>query len=179
MLLEDAYRKPVDFQHVAIGDVVRLTRRNALRSAGGSLLGALSGCSALSQGSAGEPDLNSIRVSNFDPTDRTTHVLMLDGGDPVYAASRNVPPPEYEGTAGGAEFDDSPTHVGDHVLYAWRDSQPTTEWLDFDFREYDGVCIGLLIRIGHRSAESATGETTLLKTTEAAGCPNQTSEDAG
>jgi hypothetical protein len=159
--------------------MVQETRRHALKLAGGSLLGALAGCSALSQGSSGEPDLSSIRVLNFDPTNRTTHVLMLDGTDPVYSASLDVPPPEYEGTAGGVEFDGFPTHVGDHVLYAWRDSQPTTEWLEFEFREYDGVCIGLVIQIGHRSSESATGETTLLKTTEASGCPNQTNEDTG
>jgi len=156
--------------------MVRLPRRKVLQLSGGGLLGAISGCTALSQEPAGEPDLSYIRAGNGDPVAHTLHVLILDRTDPVYSASLTVPASE-SGSPGGTHFADFPTHVGDHLLYVWRDSQPPSKWHEMDFREYDDECIGLVILIGELHG-GKKGEILLLTNRQVSECPTRTSEDA-
>ena len=187
MILGDAYRKHMDFQHVSIGNMVRLTRRHALQIGSGALLGAFAGCSTFSQEPAPDLSLRYIHALNKTPTARTLHVLILLGDEPVYSASREMPPHEQKGPDDFIQFDRLPETVEDHVLYAWRDSQPTAEWSRFDFteifseHEFDDnsdACIGLFIRITNSVLSDQKGEITIYGGPVAEGCPNRTSEDA-
>jgi hypothetical protein len=122
MLLEEAYRKPIDIQYVSIGNMVRLTRRNVLQDGSGALLAAFAGCSTFSQEPSPDPSFSHIDAVNKTPTARTLHVLILRGDEPVYSASREMPPPEHEDDYNFVYFDGLPETVGDHILYAWHDS---------------------------------------------------------
>jgi hypothetical protein len=97
-----------------------------------------------------------------------------------------MPPPEPEDDYNFVHFDGLPETVGNHVLYAWRDSQPTAEWRRFDFSEFSrkygfdenpDACIGLFIQITDVSSDQE-GEISIYGDPEAEGCPTRTSEDA-
>ncbi|WP_115864758.1 hypothetical protein [Halorussus litoreus] len=157
-----------------------LTRRRALQLCSVALAGGTAGCATSSRNSSVDPTLSELDANNYDFRSYTVSVLVLDGDEPVYSAEKEIGPAEPEESdssevarTGGARFEGFPTDVGDYVLYAWRDDQPTSEWAAFDFREWDTPCLGLNIQIGDVTG-SQTGEVSIWYTKDPDRCPAET-----
>lgn len=151
---------------------------------GSAIIAGLSGCTAFARGGT-ESTLGHITVSNLDFRSHTVSVLILDGEEPVYSAEvdASAAKPEEDDSSevaisGGGSFEGVPTEVGDHVLYAWRDRQPTSEWKQFDFSEVDASCLGLDIEIGS-VAESRRGEVSIWYTTDTNACEDTENSESG
>ena len=142
--------------------MTRLTRRSALRVAGGATAAALAGC--LGGGSSGDGDgdgdgddaaetltLGELAVTNFDTNPHTVHVVFFDDEDPVYWRSREIAAAE----DGPEDFvlEGYPSEPGEQVLHVRLDDQPAAKWVRFDFGESDASCLGLHVRIGDFSED--------------------------
>jgi len=159
--------------------MARLTRRRTLQLGSVTLGGAIAGCTALGDGDSETLTLGELHVDNLDFESHTVSVLFLDGENPVYWDTMDASPAESEeddatdvAVAGGGIFEGYPTEVGNYVMYAWRDQQPRSEWEQFDFREHDGSCIGVEIKIGDITG-SQPGDVSILFTQDTSNCHNE------
>lgn len=163
--------------------MVQVSRRKVLQLGGSALVTGLSGCGTLLGDSAPDPTLGELEVTNLDLRPHTVSVLVLDGDEPVYSAEVDVEAaePATDGssgvtTAGGGSFEGFPTDVEGHVLHAWRDTQPTSEWGTFDFQEVSASCFGLDIQIGD-TQQSNPGDVSIWYTTDSDVCEDAANHD--
>ena len=125
-----------------------LSRRTVLTLGGTALCTGLAGCATLGEASPADTRLHELTVANHESEPHTVHVLLLEDGEPVYMASREVEGRTDPDRVPGGEFEGYPTEAGSYVLYAWRDDQPRPEWRRFDFSEYDVDCVEIAIHVG-------------------------------
>lgn len=158
--------------------MARLTRRKALQTGGSAILAGLAGCSSFNRDASSTLTLGEMGVLNLDFRPHTVSVAILDDKEPVYWAEMNASAAEPEeddsssvATAGGGSFEGFPAEVGEYLLYAWRDNQPTSEWEMFDFSEVDTSCVGLDIHVGD-TEKSRTGDVSIWHTTDPNACEN-------
>jgi hypothetical protein len=119
------------------------SRRAILHGVGIALRGSVAGCVGLDT----SPRLGDLGVTNSDTQPHVVHVLLLEGEDPLYWASKRVPAAE-DGVLGTATFEGYPTGVDPGRLLARLDGQSLSAAERFDFAAYEADCPGLQIEIG-------------------------------
>jgi hypothetical protein len=124
-----------------------LTRRAALRLGSVTLASGVAGCLGFGQQSPTTTELAELGVTNRTPNPQTANIVILDGDEPVYWQTKQVP--AAEGDEGGAvSFEGLPTDPADYVVHVRINSQPESEWERFDSAAYDASCLSLRVTIG-------------------------------
>jgi hypothetical protein len=114
-------------------------------------------------GSSSPPQLGQIDATNYDGDPHTVHVLLLEGSEPVYWASKRVPAAS-DGVLGSVTFEGFPTDRGEYVLHVRSDERERSEWEEFDVAAYDASCLGIQIEIGGTEGVDDTGTATATNT---------------
>lgn len=130
------------------------------------LTSGFAGCTESYVTSPQETTLLSLSAANFDPEAHTIHVLLEHNGQQLYRKSAELPPFDPDtNRVEGNEFEDIPTDPNPHMLYAWRDEQPQSEWKEFDIRNWDNQCLQINIYIGEMR-QRLRGNVTIWKTAD-------------
>lgn len=125
------------------------SRRKFGQLFGSALLFPITGCT-LNRG-ASKVEIDEISVGNADLTSHRIHLLLLEGGEPVYWHSTEVEAfSKAENRLGGGEVNGYPTDSGRYTLYVWKDDQPRSKWSEYDLSKHESSCVKVLILVGNR-----------------------------
>ncbi|MGZ0745579.1 hypothetical protein [Haloparvum sp. AD34] len=110
---------------------------------------AVAGC----LGNNSEAELPEILVENLSSEERTVHLLVTDGGEPIFWRTVIADPFDEEANqVGGEVLDWSPDGAGEYVVHARfeHDEEPER----FDVREYGADCYRVFVHISEQGTLS-------------------------
>lgn len=148
------------------------SRRRVLAAA--ASLPAVGAAGCLAGDPAVTPRFGGLSVLNYDPEPYTVHVVVLEGGSPVYWASERATAATAREDPGGAVFEGYPTDPGEYVLHARLAGQPRDEWVEIDFAEFDAECLTVRLQIGEFAGGAERGELSLWRSTNPRECDGST-----
>jgi len=130
-----------------------VSRRRALQTAGGALVGALAGCVTFS-GRDSRPEIGNVRVANHVPEPTSVSVLLTASGSPVYWRSKRAPAASDDtDDPGWVAFSDLPDEPGDYTLRVRTAAQRPDEWTTADLDSRTTDCVSYMVLIGSRGTD--------------------------
>lgn len=111
------------------------------------------------------PRFGGLSVLDCDSEPYTSHVVVLEGGNPVYRVSKRATATPADNNSSGGVFEIYPIGPGEHVLHARLDGQRSDEWVVINLDQLGAECLTVRLEIGTFGSSDEQGDLSMWRPT--------------